>query len=69
MIYGVFIPTFNVFRQLINRAKTKTGLVVVATIIEKIYETGKRAVQSDWEGKIKFSDILPQWNYSASPVC
>lgn len=69
VIYGVFIPTFNVFRHLINRAKTKTGLVVVATIIEKIYETGKRAVQSDWEGKIKFSDILPQWNYSASPVC
>lgn len=69
VIYGVFIPTFNVFRQLINRAKTKTGLVVEATIIEKVYETGKRAVKSDWEGKIKFSDILPQWNYSASPVC
>ena len=67
-ISGVFIRTFDEFRKLVNRAKTKTGLVVVATIIEKVYEIGKRADKEDWEGKIRFSDILPQWNYSASPV-
>ena len=32
------------------------------------YQSGSRGKKEDWEGSIKFGDILPKWNYECSPV-
>ncbi len=50
---GIPLDTVQTVKELIeNRAKTKTGLKVFAQIIDKIYETGKKASE-------KFRDNMP----------
>lgn len=68
VINGVFIRTFEEFKNLVSRAKTKTGLEVTVNDIEGDYKTGSRGTKEDWEGAIKFGDILPKWNYACAPV-
>lgn len=67
VINGVFIRTFDELSKLISRAKTKTGLTVTVNKIDKEYKKGMRGKKEDWEGGIKFSDVLPKWNYSVAP--
>ena len=61
---GVFIRSFDEFIKLVNRAKTKTGLKVIAYTNDKIYETGKRGSKEEVDNiDIIFDDIEPKWNY------
>ena len=67
-IHGVFIRTFDEFQNLVARTKTKTGLTVTVRLIEGTYQTGARGQKEDWDGSIKFGDILPKWNYGCVPA-
>ena len=50
--------------NLVNRAKTKTGLKVIAYNNDKVYETGKRASKEEVNQiDIIFDDVEPKWNY------
>jgi len=69
VIKGVFIRTFDEFKQLVERAKTKTGLKVIATIIDKVYEKGKTATIDDVKQcTVTFDADEPRWNYIVSPA-
>lgn len=51
-------------------AKTKTaaGLHVTVNIIDKVYETGRKATAQFIEKMpIVFDEYLPKWNYVAIP--
>ena len=49
-------------------ASTKTGLEVITTIIDAVYQTGRKASEDFLEQMpIIFDDYLPQWNYVARP--
>ena len=50
-------------------AKTKTGLSVVADVIEKLYVKGTKVSKNFIDHlKIKFSDSLARLNYTISPM-
>lgn len=67
---GVVLDSVQTVKELIeNRAKTKKGLETCANIIDKIYETGKKASDLFMENMpIFFDQFLPKWNYKAMPV-
>lgn len=67
VLNGVFIRSFEEFKKLVARAKTKTGLKVTVSDIDGDYKTGASGKKEDWSGKISFGDILPKWNYSCAP--
>ena len=55
--------------QLIEKTKTKTGLNVSVSIIDKVYELGKKATKGFKESmKLGFDEILGQWNYKTTPM-
>ena len=55
--------------QFIERAKTSTGLRVTVSILNKVYETGRKYAEGFKENlKIVFDDYLPKWNYRAIPA-
>ena len=50
------------------KAETTTGLKVTVSILEGIYETGRKYAAGFKEGmKIVFDKVLPKWNYRAVP--
>ena len=68
-IQGVILEDHNMLKQLIEKTKTKTGLKVSASIMDKVYELGKKATKGFKESmKIVFDDILGHWNYRAIPM-
>ena len=69
VIKGVFIRSLEEFKNLVARAKTKTGLQVTVNEIDGAYKTGAKGLKEDWDGSIIFEEILPKWNYSCLPVC
>ena len=49
-------------------ASTQTGLTVTVTMLEKVYETGRKyAAGFKKSMKIVFDKFLPKWNYRAVP--
>lgn len=67
-LQGMILTSHQLTKELIERATTKTGLTVVAYILNKVYET-KRKVMAGFKKsmRIVFDDILGQWNYVAIP--
>ena len=63
---GVLFDTIDTVKMLIEqRTKTKTGLKVMVNIIDKVYETGKKASKDFLENmQVVFDQFLPKWNYS-----
>jgi hypothetical protein len=56
--------------ELMRRAATRTGLRTTVQVIEKIYQTGRKATAEMKESlRIVYDDLLPKWNYIASPMC
>ncbi|MEM9091989.1 MAG: hypothetical protein AAGC93_25045 [Cyanobacteria bacterium P01_F01_bin.53] len=50
------------------KTETKTGLTVFTSIIDAVYETGRKDTDDFIENMtILFDDDLPQWNYVARP--
>ena len=65
---GAILDSLESFRDLIAQTSTKTGLSVVSTIIDAVYETGRKASDTfKAQMPIRFDDYLPQWNYVAQP--
>lgn len=65
---GVIFHSIEIVQELMATARTRTGLKVFTTILDKTYYTGRK-VADDFKStmKIVFDDILPQWNYVAQP--
>jgi len=51
-----------------EKTRTSKGLQVVVDIIEKVYQTGRKAAEDfKTNMRIIFDELLPQWNYRALP--
>ena len=65
---GVIFHTLEAVRYYMAKAKTTTGLKVKVSILDKVYETGRKyAVGFKNAMKIVFDELLPKWNYRAVP--
>ena len=65
---GVIFESVEMVRDLMSTATTKTGLQVFTTIIDKVYNTGRKVSQEFKDSmRIVFDTVLPQWNYTAKP--
>jgi Rhodopirellula transposase DDE domain len=65
---GVVFVSVALVKQLMEKAKTKTGLKVTVDILPGIYPTGVKAPVGFKEAMpIVFDKILPKWNYRALP--
>ena len=65
---GVIFDSIETVKGLIEKTKTKTGLKVVTTILDKVYKTGRKVAENFKKNmKLLFDDFLPQWNYRAVP--
>lgn len=65
---GVVFESVEFVKSLIEKAKTSKGLKVVANVMNKAYETGKKIAKDFKKNmKIVFDKILPKWNYKVIP--
>ncbi len=65
---GVIFDSYETVQKLMAKAKTRSGLKVFSSIIDKVYETGKKVAQDFKENmKIIFDEYLPEWNYVVRP--
>ncbi|NJM97123.1 MAG: hypothetical protein HC800_08020 [Phormidesmis sp. RL_2_1] len=65
---GVIFDSVERVQDLMAQATTQTGLKVFSTIIDAVYETGRKATDEfRQQMPIFFDDHLPQWNYVARP--
>ena len=66
---GIILQTVEQARHYMAKAKSTTGLKVVAKILDKVYATGKKVAQGFKESmRILFDDLFPKWNYRALPA-
>jgi hypothetical protein len=65
---GVIFESVETVKDLMGKAKTKTGLKVLATVLDKAYQTGRKVTQEFKETMaIVFDAYLSKWNYTAKP--
>jgi hypothetical protein len=65
---GVILHTIDLVKELMEKAKTKTGLHVTVDILDKVYRTGRKVADSFKQNMpILFDPVLPNWNYRAVP--
>ena len=65
---GVIFESVELVKELMEKAKTSTGLRVTVEILDKVYKTGRKYEVGFKENmKIVFDEILPKWNYRAIP--
>lgn len=56
-------------KELMSKVTTKTGLEVEVTILDKVYETGRKVSTTFKEQmRVIFDDVLPRWNYRVPPL-
>ena len=66
---GVIFDSHETVKSLSAKAKTRSGLKVFSSIIDRVYETGKK-VAEDFKKTMNviFDEYLPQWNYVVKPT-
>jgi len=65
---GVIFTSVEMVKEAMAKATTKTGLQVVTSILDTVYEIGKKVTGGFKEQmKIVFDNYLPKWNYRAVP--
>jgi hypothetical protein len=65
---GVLFDSLATVRRLLEKTQTATGLRVVVTVLDKVYQTGRAYTPGFKENmKILFDELLPKWNYRAIP--
>jgi hypothetical protein len=65
---GVIFESVEVVRDLMSTAKTKTGLKVFTTVLDKVYQAGRKVTKEfKTSMEIVFDAYLPKWNYTAKP--
>jgi hypothetical protein len=66
---GVIFKSVALVKQLMEKARTRTGLSVVVDIVDKIYETGRQVAESVKQTlNIVRDALLPLWNYQILPA-
>lgn len=66
---GVIFKSVELVKQLMEKARTRTGLRVVVDILDKVYETGRKVADSVKATlNIVRDAILPLWNYQIRPA-
>lgn len=66
---GVVFQNVPVVKQLIERTRTTTGLRVTVDILDKVYETGRKAADHLKSTlKLVADKTLPKWNYTVTPT-
>ena len=66
---GVIFKSVALVKQLMEKARTRTGLSVVVDILDKIYETGRKVAESVKQTlNIVREAIFPLWNYQILPA-
>lgn len=67
-LQGLFLTSYEMFRDLARQATTATGLRVFARSLRGLYELGQRAtLHSVHQLRILYDTVLPQWNYLLIP--
>jgi len=67
-LQGVILTTHQLMKELIEKTTTKTGLKVVACIVNKVYKTGRKVAKGFKESmRIVFDEKMRAWNYVAIP--
>ena len=65
---GVIFQTLETVRHYMAKTETTTGLKVKVSILDKVYETGRKCAAGFKKTmKIVFDSFLPKWNYTAVP--
>lgn len=65
---GVIFSSVEMVSQLMANATTQTGLKVFTTILDAVYQTGRKVSKEFKQTmQIVFDEELPQWNYTAKP--
>jgi hypothetical protein len=65
---GVLFDSLSTVTNLMSRTATQTGLSVTVRVLEKLYETGRKASETFKANMpIEFDDILPRYNYRLTP--
>ena len=65
---GVIFQTLEVARYYMAKTETTTGMKVDVSVLDKVYETGRKCAAGFKESmKIAFDKLLPKWNYRAVP--
>lgn len=65
---GVVFKSIEIVNELINKTTTSTGLKVFSTILDKVYQTGRKYASDFKENMtIKFDSFLGNWNYVVMP--
>ncbi len=65
---GVIFRSVELVKELMSQATTQTGLAVDVTILDRVYETGRKVAANFKEQmRVIFDDELPRWNYRIPP--
>lgn len=65
---GVVFNSYEIVKELAEKATTKNGFTVDVHINEKIYVTGNKASVDFLKlNLVEFNEFLPNWNYSFKP--
>lgn len=65
---GVIFESVKIVKDLMEKAKTQTGLSVFVTILDNVYQTGRKVTEEFKQTMaIVFDEYLPKWNYTAKP--
>jgi len=65
---GVIFTSIELVKYLVEKTHTKTGLSVVANVLDKVYKTGRKVADNFKRTmQITFDEYLPKWNYRAVP--
>jgi Rhodopirellula transposase DDE domain len=65
---GVILTSVSLVKQLMEKARTRTGLQVVVEVLNKVYQKGRKIAEEVKESLNLVRDtFLPKWNYRILP--
>lgn len=65
---GVVFESVALVKQLMERTRTRSGLRVIVDILDRVYDTGRKAANHlKATLNIVADSLLPKWNYLISP--
>jgi hypothetical protein len=66
---GVLFTSVDVVKHLMEKTHTKGGLKVFVHVLDKVYQTGRKATEAFKQNMPIIHDkFLSQWNYRAVPA-
>ena len=66
---GVIFESVELVSDLISRTRTQTGLSVTTSILDRVFETGRKVANNFHETcRILRDELLPKWNYRVLPT-